>query len=301
MQDNHPWYRISDLEKLSGVSRRTIHFYLDQGLLHKPTKTGKTMAYYDAAHLNKLDFIKNTKRQGLPLIAIKKQISDMESADVNAFKKPPTPFQSEQRRPILRNAGTRKATGTATRERILDTGSRLFREKGYKETKISDITKALMVGKGTFYFYFSDKKELLLECVPRIFSELFSEGWGRIHRVRDPLRRLELRAEAVLPVLKEFCAIIQLSKEAMEDADPKLQHLGKETYLSICRPLETDIKKGIDLGLFVPVDARVTASLMVGFMENLYYLKRVDTKLDPSTMWAGMQHLITSGISRRRG
>src|SRR5208283_4572998 len=40
----------------------------------------------------------------------------------------------------------------------------LFNRVGYERVKVSDITDALQMGKGTFYLYFKNKKELLLEC-----------------------------------------------------------------------------------------------------------------------------------------
>lgn len=296
MENKKEWFRIGQLESLSKVTRRTIHFYVKQGLLHKPKKTGKTMAYYDSRHLHKLSFIKKAKHQGLPLIAIKEKISTLESSDKDAFKKK-LPSAFLQKKPVShRKRGERKVAGKKTRELILDSGSRLFKEKGYKETKISDITKSLNVGKGTFYFYFPDKKALLLECVPRIFFDLFSIGWERIRSVEDPLRRLELRAEAVTPVLKEFCAIIQLSKEAMEDNDPKLQQLGRQTYLSICDPIEADIKKGIDLGLFAHVNPKIAAVFMIGIIENFYYLQTIDETFHPSAIWEDIRGLIINGI-----
>jgi len=85
MENKKEWHRIGKLESLSNVPRRTIHFYVKQGLLHKPKKTGKTMAYYDSKHLHKLSYIKNAKLQGLPLIAIKQKIADLESSNQNAF------------------------------------------------------------------------------------------------------------------------------------------------------------------------------------------------------------------------
>ncbi len=296
MENKKEWHRIGKLESLSNVPRRTIHFYVKQGLLHKPEKTGKTMAYYDSKHLHKLSYIKNAKLQGLPLIAIKQKIADLESSNQNAFTShlPVTFFQGQN--PSSRKKGERKMAGKKTRELILDAGSSLFREKGYKETKISDITKSLNVGKGTFYFYFPDKKALLLECVPRIFFELFSKGWDRIRSVEDPLRRLELRAETVAPVLKEFCAIIQLSKEAMEDDDQRLQQLGRQTYLSICDPIESDIKKGIELGLFALVNPKIAAVFMIGIMENFYYLQTIDETFHPTAIWEDIRSLIINGI-----
>jgi AcrR family transcriptional regulator len=183
-----------------------------------------------------------------------------------------------------------------TREAILDQGCDSFRKKGYRHTRVSDITGALHTGKGTFYFYFSDKKELFLECVPRIFESLFSTGWDRIRQVKDPRRRLELRAQAVLPVLEEFCTILQLVKEALEDPDPKLKRLGRETFLSIRRPLEIDIRKGIGEGLFRDLDPVITGTFMIGIMESLYYLQAVDRQPVSARTWENFRSLILQGL-----
>lgn len=253
------------------------------------------MAYYDASHLNKLLFIRQAKETGMPLMAIHKEIQNREKEQPNAFSGDGGALAEEEKRP-LRQKNSSNIKGKETRESIIELACRLFREKGYKETRVSDITKALQVGKGTFYFYFSDKKELLLECVPRIFNELFSSGWDKIRKERDPLKRLELRAQAVLPVLQEFCSIVHLCKEALEDPDPKVQQLGKQTLLSIRGPLESDIAKGIDQGIFQPVNPKIGATLMIGIMEDLYYLQNIDKELTPDAVWEDVMGLIISGI-----
>ncbi len=50
-----------------------------------------------------------------------------------------------------------------TREKILKTGLRLFSEHGYHATSSKKIAKAAGISIGSFYNYFKDKKELLLE------------------------------------------------------------------------------------------------------------------------------------------
>ena len=303
MEKEKSWLRIAELEKISGTARRTIHFYLQQGLLHNPIRTGKTMAYYDESHLRRLKFIAKAKLQGLPLVAIQQQIEELLRNDPAAFGEPSVSLPSEGFGISSGVCGSstsvpKRKQGRKTREAILDAGCELFRENGYRETRISDVTKALDIGKGTFYFYFSNKQELLLECVPRLFDRLFSDHWETIRTARDPQKRLEQRAYAVMPVLKEFCAIIQLSKEAMEDDDPKLRTLGKETYLSIRDPLELDIKKGIQRGQFKPVDPKITATMMIGLIENLYYMQSFEKQLNSEDVWKRVFELIIYGIKQ---
>lgn len=65
--------RIAELAKRSSTSKETIHFYLREGLLKKPKKTSKNMAYYDESHLEQLRLIKRLRTESyLPLQVIKR-------------------------------------------------------------------------------------------------------------------------------------------------------------------------------------------------------------------------------------
>jgi TetR/AcrR family transcriptional regulator, cholesterol catabolism regulator len=55
----------------------------------------------------------------------------------------------------------RKKLGT--RQALLDAASGLFREKGYAETTVEEITERADVAKGTFFNYFPSKEALLGE------------------------------------------------------------------------------------------------------------------------------------------
>lgn len=300
MEKDLDWIRIRDLERMSGLSRRTIHFYVQSGLLHPPKRTGKTMAYYDEKHLKKLFYIIEEKKKGLPLTAIKDKIDDVDlELTMNSLVPEKTP--ASENKSFTNPRRTNKALGNKNRKSIIDLGCKLFLDKGLKETRVSDITKKLNIGKGTFYFYFSDKKELLLECIPLIFEKMFCRGWDEVRRADHPLERLKKRAKIVFPVLEEFCSIIQLTKEALDDNDPKIKKMGKKTYQSIRMPLESDIKKGISKGVFEEVDPKVASTLMLGMMENIYYLQTIDGNLDLDELWNNFSRLLTKGICKETG
>ena len=69
-QENRP-LKISDLEKISGIGRSTIHYYLREGLLSPPRRTGRTMAYYHAGHVEELRRIRELQEEGYPLAIIR--------------------------------------------------------------------------------------------------------------------------------------------------------------------------------------------------------------------------------------
>lgn len=49
------------------------------------------------------------------------------------------------------------------KEKITEKSIQLFEKKGFSETSIQDIVDAIGVTKGTFYYYFSSKEELLMD------------------------------------------------------------------------------------------------------------------------------------------
>jgi AcrR family transcriptional regulator len=49
-----------------------------------------------------------------------------------------------------------------TKTRLFNCGKELFSRKGFKDTNVSDITKAANIGTGTFYNYYSSKEELFM-------------------------------------------------------------------------------------------------------------------------------------------
>ena len=62
-------YTIKQLAELTGYSRRTIRYYIQQGLLEPPAGRGRGGFYFDS-HLHKLNEIRVQQEKGLRLAAI---------------------------------------------------------------------------------------------------------------------------------------------------------------------------------------------------------------------------------------
>ncbi|APH05507.1 TetR/AcrR family transcriptional regulator [Bacillus weihaiensis] len=58
------------------------------------------------------------------------------------------------------------------KEKIRELSIQLFATKGFKETSIQDIVDALHVTKGTFYYYFTSKEQLLMDIHLDYIDEL---------------------------------------------------------------------------------------------------------------------------------
>ena len=110
--------KISELAKRTGVPKETIHYYIREGVLRKPHKTGKNIADYNETYVDQIRIIKGLQdNYFLPLSVIKKIIKQHKKqslSDQSSFQ-----FASEYFRPLdrlLTNEVTgrevfRKATG----------------------------------------------------------------------------------------------------------------------------------------------------------------------------------------------
>jgi len=244
-QENRP-LRISELEKITGIKRSTIHYYVREGLLSPPRRTGKTMAYYHPDHIAELNRIRELQEEGYPIAIIKEMKAGGQARREESLEE-----------------------GEATSDRkqqILEKAVEVFARKGYHKTRISDITRAVGVGHSTFYLYFPNKKAMFMECIDQVFQTMFSGVWEEIKDEKDPLKRVRMRGEAVLKLHPEFLDILHILHGNMED-DPRLEAKRREIYASIAKTVERDINRAIKEGLLKPINAEVASYMLVGWLE----------------------------------
>lgn len=74
-------YTMPDLEAESGVTARTIRYYISQGLLQPAYGRGPT-AVYDADHLLRLRYIQQLKGERMPLNEIREHLNTLSPEDV---------------------------------------------------------------------------------------------------------------------------------------------------------------------------------------------------------------------------
>ena len=85
MDQTKPKLKISQLARLADVPPATIKHYVNQGLLPKPVKSGRTMAWYDPSCVERIRAIKRLQREKfLPLDLIRRVLDSGEDQDREA-------------------------------------------------------------------------------------------------------------------------------------------------------------------------------------------------------------------------
>lgn len=70
-----------------------------------------------------------------------------------------------------------------TRRQIIETAFLLFLKKGFKAVRLSDIERAAKITRGTFYYHFTNKEEVLKEGVYAYYALLNANRTEEFERV----------------------------------------------------------------------------------------------------------------------
>jgi AcrR family transcriptional regulator len=136
---------------------------------------------------------------------------------------------------------------------ILDTAQKLFYEKGYEQTSINTIIETIGVSKGTFYYYFKSKEELLDSLVERSVIEV-SE---LIKKITDDhkLNALEKLNQIFLVSrrwkVSNWDMILMMIEVIYRDENIIIRHKMNEKNIELVTPeLAKVVKQGVSEGIF---------------------------------------------------
>src|SRR5262245_40251046 len=176
---------------------------------------------------------------------------------------PPSASQARIRRAAARDE---------RRQQLVDAAKEVFAQKGYHATTVDDITRAAGVAKGTFYLYFSEKREIYYEVV-RAFLQLVKDVGSSVTReVHSPDEFLARAEQAALEIMRIFTANRELARLAYRESmgmDPQLEQMLRDFYRDLAELEAQNIKLGIELGIFRGVNPLLTAYAHIGMIERV--------------------------------
>jgi AcrR family transcriptional regulator len=271
---------MGELARRSALDKQLIHYYLKKGYLHPPLYKQGNQALYDESHLEKLLFIKDCRKKGMPL-----------GYSLELWNKERGGSRSHWRR------GGIKGEGSHTRDRIIDKATNIFLKKGFRNTTISEIAESVGVTKASFYYYFENKKDLYFVCLDNIFFTVFVEALEEIKREKDPRKRWEMRWSATRAFLPEMITILQLIKESLGNEDEK--HRLKAADLlrrSLIEPLQKDVERAIKGGVFRPVESEIVTFAIIAIFDIMAYRSMINSKYSDEDIQRSVLDLILHGL-----
>ena len=106
-----------------------------------------------------------------------------------------------------------------TRDRFVETASKLFESKGYHATGINEILKESRAPKGSLYYYFPNgKEELAVEAVNLSSENIQSYIKKALVQIADPIEAIQVHIETIAAFIakQEKAQDVSISLLALE-------------------------------------------------------------------------------------
>lgn len=136
------------------------------------------------------------------------------------------------------------------KEEILDVAEKLFGTKGFDNTSTGDILEEVGIARGTLYYHFKSKEEILDGVIDRMTEHMMAEA-GKIARNQE------------LPVLERLTkALLSFNVETP---------IGNEVVEQIHRPQNALMHQKIQETLLTGIDPIITELVEEGIRQGIFY------------------------------
>jgi AcrR family transcriptional regulator len=185
------------------------------------------------------------------------------------------------------------------KSQILNAAEGVFTKKGFEEARMDDIAEETGLSKGTLYFYFKSKDDLIVAILDRIVMGEFKRlenldtveatATAAIWKLTDLITKDILGLMRLIPIIYQFLALAFRNKYVQLALKKYINR-----YLQILEPI---IQRGIDSGEFRQVNAREAAIAMGAIIEGTLLLWVYDrTMVNPEQHIHSGMKLLLEGI-----
>ncbi|KAF1075708.1 TetR/AcrR family transcriptional regulator [Halodesulfovibrio sp. MK-HDV] len=185
------------------------------------------------------------------------------------------------------------------RKEIMDAAMRLFAEHGYHSVSMQEIASEAEFATGTLYKFFSSKRELFREIMIGVVEDISSELRPVFQSDADPLTIIGTFFQVRRAAFRRRYEYIKLynivGNGFGSSGDQVVDDMIAERQKMAEKNLIIQFTRGIESGLFKPVNVEVLARLFLDFCQTIVRSEATRGEFDDETI-ASINDLFLNGI-----
>ncbi len=160
------------------------------------------------------------------------------------------------------------ARGRRTRDAVVRAAREVFEQRGYSDTRMSDVTDAAGVSHGTVYTYFASKEELLAEVCDDLAREVFAAVRVPDDLRADPVTRIHEGNRRYLQAYARNARMLEVVEQAAT-SNERFRRLVDGLRAGFVQKAQASLRHFQDDGLADPaLDPEIAGPALVGMVES---------------------------------
>jgi len=184
-------------------------------------------------------------------------------------------------------------------DQLLETATRLFKEKGYHHTSMQDLADALGMQKGSLYYYIDSKEELLRRLLERATSFLASQIDEIYAADLPPVQKLTWAMQNHATTMMEHLDLVAVYLQEYRNLPPKRLEEALAVRKHYERVLMQILEDGIAAGDFRTVDVKMAAFGILGMLNWTHQWFSPDGLFSSRQVAATLCDLALYGVATR--
>jgi AcrR family transcriptional regulator len=185
-------------------------------------------------------------------------------------------------------------------ELIIKKAREIFALYGFRKTTVDDIARASRKAKSSIYHYFRSKEKIFQAVVEKEASILKAEIMNTIERESDPQKKLISYFIFRMKSLKRLANFYTSFKDEYFEHYKFIQKIRKEYDTFEIDTIKSILKEGVDKGIFVIKNIKMTAVTIVTAQKGMEYQWAVEEDLATiEKNIRSMANVLFYGILRR--
>ncbi len=166
----------------------------------------------------------------------------------------------------------KKASAETRKAQIIDAAMQCFQHKGYENTTMDDIAAKYGLSKGSIYFYYPSKRDILIAVFDHLILKMFNRYESLLHSDAPAKQKLIQMGQAVVDTLlrdyKVYRPIMVLWSVAYEDES--LREIGAELYKQGNQLLQEFLHQAEKESGIIIKNKQAMSALMIAMGEGLF-------------------------------